>query len=237
MAPKTSTFFDLKTCLGKSYRHSITPQEVCLLLNGKFAPKNSGEASTAAALSLVAAPRKLAHLGLAWLRSNSPSSAGRVEIPGNLRESEACTTPGNLRDSEACITPGSPGQDKAGLCSLPWEEHTEEVLRKWIREGPAGKDLMIVGGRRARDSPEEAASKALSRVLRHEAGTVECPISPEGWVRWRDLLNHPRCRDHRDLEICLSGGSLTTARTDSWRSRTPTGYGLRRPGAGTPLRV
>ena len=25
MAPKTSTFFDLKTCLGKSYRHSISP--------------------------------------------------------------------------------------------------------------------------------------------------------------------------------------------------------------------
>ena len=57
---------------------------------------------------------------------------------------------------------------------------------------------MRVGGRRGRDTPEEAASKALSRLLRHEAGTPECPISPEGWVRWRDLLNHPRCRDHRE---------------------------------------
>ena len=27
MAPKTSTFFDLKTCLGKSYRHSSSLPE------------------------------------------------------------------------------------------------------------------------------------------------------------------------------------------------------------------
>ena len=40
MAPKTSTFFDLKTCLGKSYRHSITQFEnwqATLIESGKRA--------------------------------------------------------------------------------------------------------------------------------------------------------------------------------------------------------
>ena len=134
---------------------------------------------------MIAAPQKLAQLGLSWFGSTSR---------GLAREKEPARP---VEASEARIAPGSP-RTKTGLCALPWEDHTEEVLRRWLRSPAFGVDAMRVGGRRGRDTPEEAASKALSRLLRHEAGTPECPISPEGWVRWRDLLNHPRCRDHRE---------------------------------------
>eukprot|EP00438_Fugacium_kawagutii_P025619 Skav209722 [mRNA] locus=scaffold528:374935:391817:- [translate_table: standard] len=36
--------------------------------------------------------------------------------------------------------------------------------------------------------------KSMSYVLRHAAGTPECPISEEGWVKWDDLIAHESCR-------------------------------------------
>ena len=57
----------------------ITPQETCLLLNGKFGPKDIGEASSVAASSLIAAPVKLAQLGLRWLSLHCPNSKDRED--------------------------------------------------------------------------------------------------------------------------------------------------------------
>eukprot|EP00438_Fugacium_kawagutii_P005226 Skav210774 [mRNA] locus=scaffold3765:57404:60835:+ [translate_table: standard] len=34
----------------------------------------------------------------------------------------------------------------------------------------------------------------MSYVLRHAAGTPECPINEEGWVKWEDLRAHESCR-------------------------------------------
>ena len=142
------------------------------------------EASSLAALSLIAAPQKLAQLGLSWFGSTSLDLA-REREPASPAEA-----------SEARIAPGSP-RTKTELCALPWEDHTEEILRRWLRSPTFAGDTMRVGGRRGRETPEEAASKALSRLLRHEAGTPDCQYLPRG-VRWRDLLNHLRCRDHRE---------------------------------------
>lgn len=110
------TFF-----LGKGMARGLrlTPQEVCLLLNGKFGPKNSGEASVAAALSLVAAPRKLALLGLGWLRSNSLSSAGIVETPGNFGEPEACTTPRKIQGFRGVFHARKPRSRQSGTLLAP----------------------------------------------------------------------------------------------------------------------
>ena len=165
----------------------ITPQETCLLLDGKFGPKDIGEASSIAASSLIAAPIKLAQLGLRWLSLNCSHS---TDQGGPHPEAE---------EAVARSAPGSPLGEKTGLCDLPWEDHTEETLRQWLKAQPKrGEEVMRVGGRRGGMSAEEAASKALSRVLRHEAGTETCPISPEGWVKWRDLLAHPLCCHHRE---------------------------------------
>ena len=42
---------------------------------------------------------------------------------------------------------------------------------------------------------------AMSYVLRHKAGTPECPINEEGWVRWEDLKAHYACRRFGDWTL------------------------------------
>ena len=126
-------------------------------------------------------PVSLVRLGLNWFGSHV-----KTEGKGLVAEGEAA----------ARFAPGQTPWDKAGLCPLPWEEHTEEVLLEWLREQKAmAQNAARVGGKKSRLSDEEKASKALSRILRHEAGTRECPISPEGWVKWQDILRHRLCRD------------------------------------------
>ena len=101
--------------------------------------------------------------------------------------------------------------DKVGLCKLKWEDETERVLLEWLEahpprsheenEDPPGR----VGGRRGRErkdkQPGFRESKDLSRVLRHEAGTEETPISYEGWVRWDQLLRHHRVRRYDEQSL------------------------------------
>ena len=82
---------------------------------------------------------------------------------------------------------------------LNWEEETERVMLQWVKENPpvgATGGIGRVGGRRGRRSREEKPesfyiSKALSRLLRHEAGTADIPISNEGWVKWEDMMKYP----------------------------------------------
>ena len=47
----------------------------------------------------------------------------------------------------------------------------------------------------------EAISKALSRLLRHEAGTRHIPITTEGWVKWDDALNYSKLRGYNPNAI------------------------------------
>lgn len=159
----------------------ITPQEVCLLLEGKVSPKDLDQAASAARSLLAAPPVSLVRLGLNWFGSHVKTEGKELAAEG---------------EAVARFAPGQTTWDKAGLCPLPWEEHTEEVLLGWLREQKAmAKNAARVGGKKSRLSDEEKASKALSRILRHEAGTRECPISPEGWVKWQDILRHRLCRD------------------------------------------
>ena len=91
---------------------------------------------------------------------------------------------------------------KVGVCRLQWEEESQRVLEKWLSENPADVCPLVVGGKggrgrknKNRDLPlNEQAMKGMSYVLRHAAGTPECPITEEGWVRWQDLRAHESCQ-------------------------------------------
>eukprot|EP00438_Fugacium_kawagutii_P034290 Skav220347 [mRNA] locus=scaffold2224:200945:203585:+ [translate_table: standard] len=88
---------------------------------------------------------------------------------------------------------------KVGVCKLQWEEESRAVLDQWLLENPPRMSPQVVGGRgkknKNKDLPiHEQAMKAMSYVLRHAAGTPECPINEEGWVKWEDLRAHESCR-------------------------------------------
>ena len=89
-------------------------------------------------------------------------------------------------------------EPKVGVCRLKWEDETERVLMDWLKQNPATGGLSsLVGGKKKGKAqlPEpERAMKSISYVLRHGAGTAQCPISEEGWVRWEDLVSHESCR-------------------------------------------
>eukprot|EP00438_Fugacium_kawagutii_P005313 Skav210287 [mRNA] locus=scaffold475:3020:13981:- [translate_table: standard] len=95
----------------------------------------------------------------------------------------------------------SQAMEKVGVCRLQWEEESRRVLDRWLSENPAQACSQVVGARgkknKNRDLPaHEQAMKSISYVLRHAAGTPECPINEEGWVRWSDLVAHESCRRH-----------------------------------------
>ena len=75
MAPKTSTFFDLKTCLGKSYRHS---RVACDVLSG-FAQKLQ---------CLVLVPTSLFHSGQRSPRSLAGPTSGEELLKGSWEDSK-----------------------------------------------------------------------------------------------------------------------------------------------------
>eukprot|EP00435_Cladocopium_sp_Y103_P026666 s2518_g6.t1 len=88
---------------------------------------------------------------------------------------------------------------KVGVCRLPWEEETQRILFRWLEENPRTLDPPFqVGGRKRNKNAElpenERAMKTLCYVLRHAAGTEECPMNEEGWVKWSDVLAHPSCQ-------------------------------------------
>ena len=153
---------------------AISPQEVVLLLHGKRAREEDSEEfeqTVNPSMALAATPRSLAKLAVRW---------GVSQI-----------------DSAAVLSQGIP---KVGTCALAWERETEEVLLKWIAENPPNmRGNSHVGGGKKKgknaDLPqEERAMKAISYVLRHAAGTQECPISEEGWVKWDDLVARKSCQ-------------------------------------------
>lgn len=140
---------------------------------------------------LRAAPRKLAEVCLGWCAGGGEQQANQV---------------------------AGAAAAKVGACKLKWEEETLRVLEAWLKDNPTlNGSNNIVGGRSSSGSlggppdnmgkgggrsrakgkgpkpltPLEKCSKAMSRVLRHEAGTTTCPISEEGWVKWEHMLGHP----------------------------------------------
>ena len=168
---------------------ALTPPEAVLLLHGKRDVSVGSNSALPAVQHLAAAPRKLAEACLGWC-------VGWKEENGSHQTSH--------------------GVDKVGACYLKWEEETRKILGTWLRDNPTperpcdmvgGRSVsgstkgqtgnMGKGGRKSRGkgskplTPLERCSKAMSRLLRHEAGTRECPISEEGWVRWTQMLEHP----------------------------------------------
>lgn len=97
--------------------------------------------------------------------------------------------------------------EKVGVCQLRWEKESRNILEKWLLDNPAHLGSSVVGGKgkkaRNKDLPiNEQAMKAMSYVLRHPAGTPECPINEEGWVRWDDLRAHDSCRRFGGWTLC-----------------------------------
>ena len=88
--------------------------------------------------------------------------------------------------------------DKVGVCRLAWEEETERVLMKWLQDNPKQGSAGLVGGQQKNKNKglplHEQAMKAMCYVLMHAAGTEECPISEEGWVKWQQLAAHQSCK-------------------------------------------
>lgn len=88
--------------------------------------------------------------------------------------------------------------DKVGVCRLAWEEETERVLMKWLQDNPKQGSAGLVGGKQKNKNKglplHEQAMKAMCYVLMHAAGTEECPISEEGWVKWQQLAAHQSCK-------------------------------------------
>ena len=153
---------------------TLLPKEAVLLLHGR-ASTSGGESSEEAAKALIAAPRKLAELASQW-------AAGAVSGE----------------------SPEGP-KSKVGLCRLRWEDETERVLYAWIKDNPP-LPLAPVGrvgggkGRRGKGREDKPpifyASKTISRLLRHEGGREDLPMSHEGWVKWQDLMTHSKLRGY-----------------------------------------
>ena len=63
-----------------------------------------------------------------------------------------------------------------------------------------------VGGKKSKKgrNVEEDISKTLSRLLRHEAGTSQIPVTNEGWVRWEDALRFSRLRWYEPNDVWLA---------------------------------
>ena len=74
----------------------------------------------------------------------------------------------------------------------------------------------------------------MSYVLRHAAGTPECPITEEGWVRWTDLTSHESCRKYGGWT--LWSAIENDAKTVSLPRKTMTESGGLQLGQATPKR-
>ena len=147
---------------------TITPAEAAKLLHGRSSRYQEEDRRTACGdpkMLLDATPRKLADAAVHW--------AAQQLLGENL-------------------------PDKVGVCRLAWEEETERVLMKWLQDNPKQGSAGLVGGKQKNKNKglplHEQAMKAMCYVLMHAAGTEECPISEEGWVKWQQLAAHQSCK-------------------------------------------
>ena len=139
--------------------------------------------SDTAARALSAAPKKLAELAVQWAEgelTEKSTPEGKETLP---------------RDTD----------NRLGLCKLAWEDETERVLYRWLQENPPGEEGpcgRVGGGKgkrgKSRDEdphpPSYYASKAISRLLRHDGGREDLPMTHEGWVKWEDLMGHHKLK-------------------------------------------
>ena len=136
-------------------------------------------------------------LPLEVVRLVGANPRGEDGVEDQVQEALSCT-PRALCELSV-LWSASQVDQKVGVCKLQWEEESRRVLERWLIENPASPSPLVVGGRGKKSKNKslpinEQAMKSMSYVLRHSAGTPECPINEEGWVRWRDLTAHESCR-------------------------------------------
>ena len=182
----------------------LTVSEACRLLDGKHGGVALSEEETASQ-ALAAAPKKLAELAGQWAKE---SLEGKTDSPLTGREEAEEET-------------------RLGLCRMQWEDETEKVLKQWLHENPLRFTTAVGrvgGGKRGRRRDDEAhpqsfyASKALSRLLRHDGGRDDLPMTHEGWVKWEDLMRHDRLKRFSEHElydaVMINDKERFTARPD-----------------------
>ena len=157
------------------FARALREKEAQALLYGRKVRETDEEEGILAGDLLKAAPRGLATLAAVWAQECQESNS-----PVVVKGEGSCTV---------------------GVCALEWERETEKILLQWVAENPPQAEMSgagRVGGKRSRRKmPEdEAISKALSRLLRHEAGTDQIPITHEGWVRWEHAMQYSRLRSY-----------------------------------------
>ena len=131
-----------------------------------------------------------------------------------------------LRDSPqlqeglaARFAPETEEDTRTGVCHLPWDEQSKQALSDWLSMSAlrrAGGPQPDGDAKRPRWSDEEwrewhaerkqrkwddQASRALTRLVRHEAGNEACPISLDGWVRVRDVLKLRKFRWYTEEDL------------------------------------
>ena len=199
------------------------------LLCGK---RDGGQLSDSeiAARALAAAPKKLAELTVQWAERELVGDSGLEE-----------------EDLKSEIQ-----DNRLGLCRLAWEDETEQVLYRWLQENPAGEDESCgrVGGGKGRKGrrddephpPSYYASKALSRLLRHDGGRNDLPMTHEGWVKWGDLMGHAKLKRFSQSvlydAVMINDKERFTARPDEssqWWVAAWSGHTI--PGCVGPARV
>ncbi|CAE7605448.1 unnamed protein product [Symbiodinium sp. CCMP2592] len=100
--------------------------------------------------------------------------------------------------SESAVR-SAPGHSQGDLASeveqamLLWPGHRQSRGAEDRRAGgPSGKKGQKSKKGKSPKDREVELSKAMSQLLRHAAGTGDCPITEDGWVRAADALHFPR---------------------------------------------
>ena len=195
MAPKTSTFFDLKTCLGKSYRHSRPPPHT-MCPTAFLAPT-----LTAKTCFICTQPQNaffLAQLALQGNRANGAKSRYLVEFPAQKKEPKWFQILGRFKKNSSCSVAKKSPKNWTGPClSL------NMVRRK----------MGSSSGKRHREMPN------LRLKVRTQRRPAQCSSGdrlPErrsyhknlGCTKEKRPMQGPQCALTRAQEICFIMGPL-----------------------------
>ena len=131
------------------------------------------------------------------------SRLGRPEEDGETPRAAARSAPGSGRGApESAQGPTPASGNTLGPSAKQAELEASELMSSWASSRPVpdrlagrppkrkgGKPSKGKGGKKGKSKDRRLeVDKALSRLLRHEAGTRDIPITADGWVLVRDAL-------------------------------------------------
>ena len=180
----------------------LDPLEAVRLLGGRVELLPAEPPADLASQLLLATPPSLAAAAGPWLEN--------VLAEGDLIE------PADT--SEDRFDPGlSPRHSsRAGVCHLPWEEHTLSALLEWLQERGYPEDPPTrtgahpkMGGKKKEKGKgkgkalEDQLDHALTRHLRHE-GFGSYSMSEQGWVKLEEVVRYFNEEHHLGRKLTTS---------------------------------